>query len=932
MIEQLLQHPMSEQLGSVLLHSLWQGLVLWLVLLLALRLIPISRYSLRHAVATMVLFVWLAAPVLTLVSLRPLTTQLQNSAINGVTMQPDTVTGDFVPPDPTQHETEFLAIAAAPTDQEREPRPGGYSLLPLLALVWIAGASLLSIRYLGGLLSIGRLKRTARPANEHAVRFRRLAERMGVNRSVLLLKSARIDTPAAFGLIRPVVLLPLTAASGLTAMQLELILAHELAHIKRHDYLISIVQGLAEALLFYHPLTWTLSRVLLREREHACDELALQITGAQPIELARTLTQLESARLAAPALAATGNLKARVQRLLEVSANRPATGGASVLMLVAVIVGLIGFAALTPAQANEQFNATVVIDPAHSVASPGVTGHGVDEAELNLLIARRVAEKLSGAGVQVLLTREDSRALADTPEDDLAFRASVADGADLLVSLHAGAANSETVSGVRSYVTANAHTEVSRQLAEAVQLQLNRATGAAAAAVFDQPGNRLLELVEIPAIMLEYGYLSNRLESERLEVAAYQEQVAAGIAAGILNYLVQPDLFARSPAFVVAPQRPEVPEGGWPTFSSLAQLEQAAGAFKVPVRLPEGYYFSNAVITPETGSLYVTWTSRLRTDPEGAPEQVIGFSQTPRSRFTPLHISIDAPVLDVSVGELPAYFVPGGWRSTADGQEWANGGGSLTWIQDDLVMQVGMNGDASSDVVLDNLLLAAESTLFIDSEQDELPAPAAVTEPPSYHWVTLVGPATFGQPDLGITSLSEGGRLVLEERVPDYHRRLIITTSADGSLHYSYLEDGQEQPVDAGVEVWMRTLLTDEVLAALQAAVDRPGLQSARRDFGPPSIQLGMHFVRTLPSGWPFLHLAPSDSIGTTRHDAWTLDALVQARAHGLIGDGLLVYLLWEFRQYGHLELIDSEMLDYALAFVGEDEARRELMAVFADW
>lgn len=130
----------------------------------------------------------------------------------------------------------------------------------------------------------------------------------------------------------------------------------------------------------------------------------------------------------------------------------------------------------------------------------------------------------------------------------------------------------------------------------------------------------------------------------------------------------------------------------------------------------------------------------------------------------------------------------------------------------------------------------------------------------------------------------------------------------------------------------MRTLLTDEVLAALQAAVDRPGLQSARRDFGPPSVQLGMHFVRTLPSGWPFLHLAPSDSIGTTRHDAWTLDALVQARAHGLIGDGLLVYLLWEFRQYGHLELIDSEMLDYALAFVGEDEARRELMAVFADW
>lgn len=929
MLEQLLQHPLTEQLGTVLLHSIWQGLMLWLLLILALQLIPARRHSARHALASTVLLIWLVAPLLTLLSLNPAASTLPSPAARIATVQPNTLLTRSGEGATLELHAEAPAISAAATSQVQRPQPDDSNVLPLLALIWIGGASLLSIRYLGGLLSIRSLKRGARPVHQHTVLLRKLAERIGINRPVQLLRSGRTDTPAAFGLLRPVVLLPMSAASGLSTSQLELVLAHELAHIKRHDYLISIIQGLAEALLFYHPLTWTLSRVLLREREHACDVLALQATGAQPIELARTLTQLEGARLDGPALAATGNLKARVQQLLDVPGRKPTTGSAPVLIILTLIAGLLSFAALN-AQANEQPAATVVIDPAHSDTFPGATAHGLHEAELNLLIARKVAEQLEGAGVRVLLTRDGNEALAETLADDLAARVSAASGADLLVSLHAGAASNQVVRGIRSYVITDEYAEPSRQLAEAVQQQLSRATGAAAADLIDQPGNRLLNLVDIPAFMLEYGYLSNTQEAELLTSPAYQDQIAAGISAGILNYLAQPQLFTRSPELVVAPDWLDVPVGGWPTFSSLAQLQRAAGAFHTPTRLPDGYFLSNTVIVPETGALHLTWTSRLRTDPDDAPEQTMGFSQVRLAEFTPVNISLGAEIVEVNVDGRQAYFVPGGWRN-ADGQQaWTDEGGSLVWEQAEQVMQLGIN---SGNNVLDSLLEAAESLVLIDSTASELPVPAGAVDVPPYRWVTLIGPAAFDQSDWSLTSLAAGSRLVLEEQAPEYHRRLVVTSADDGSLQYDFQEESSEQPFGPAVEAWAQTLLTDVVAGALHEAVNQDGLQSSRRSFGRPHDQLGMHFVRSLPSGWPFLHLGPPEAINSgARASGWTLEQMVQARSHAVIGAGLYEYLLWEYRQYGSRDSVDIGLLNHALTLVSGEEARSELREAYADW
>jgi beta-lactamase regulating signal transducer with metallopeptidase domain len=106
-----------------------------------------------------------------------------------------------------------------------------------------------------------------------------LAERLAVRRAVQLTESALIQIPTVVGWLRPVILLPASALTGLNTEQLEAILAHELAHIKRYDYLVNMLQTIVETLGFYHPAVWWISHKIRAEREHCCDDLAVSISG-----------------------------------------------------------------------------------------------------------------------------------------------------------------------------------------------------------------------------------------------------------------------------------------------------------------------------------------------------------------------------------------------------------------------------------------------------------------------------------------------------------------------------------------------------------------------------------------------------------------------------------------------------------------------------
>jgi beta-lactamase regulating signal transducer with metallopeptidase domain len=207
------------------------------------------------------------------------------------------------------------------------PTRGGFAtelaahLLPWLTLVWLAGVMLMSARTLGGLILARRLKlRGARPVCEFwREKAARVARKLSVSGPVRVLESSLVCVPTAVGWLRPAVLLPASAFTGLTPRQLEAVLAHELAHIRRHDYLLNVLQTAVETLLFYHPAVWWVSRQIRAEREHACDDMAVLVTG-DALTYARALTRIERLRATGPRLAMAadgGSLRSRVLRLVE---------------------------------------------------------------------------------------------------------------------------------------------------------------------------------------------------------------------------------------------------------------------------------------------------------------------------------------------------------------------------------------------------------------------------------------------------------------------------------------------------------------------------------------------------------------------------------------------------------------------------------------
>jgi beta-lactamase regulating signal transducer with metallopeptidase domain len=194
------------------------------------------------------------------------------------------------------------------------------TLRPWALSAWFAGVLFLSIRFLGGLAAARRLtRRGTRPATpvwQEALAG--IAARLSIARPVRLLESAVVGVPTAIGAFRPVILFPATVFLGLPTRGLEALLAHELAHVRRHDYLVNLLQTVVETLLFYHPAVWWVSARVRTEREQCCDDLAIAATG-DPRTYARALMRLEEMRGAAPALAVAaggGNLWKRILRLL----------------------------------------------------------------------------------------------------------------------------------------------------------------------------------------------------------------------------------------------------------------------------------------------------------------------------------------------------------------------------------------------------------------------------------------------------------------------------------------------------------------------------------------------------------------------------------------------------------------------------------------
>ena len=322
-----------QALGLALLHSLWQcaaiGSIAWLALHALRNATPQARYAVACSALTACVL-WPAAQLAYALSAALATLPATAlPTLGSESAQTTTATG-------------LLPLGRISLDR----------MLPWAVALWAAGTCLMLARLLAGLSWVARLRRTAQAPHDPIWQRRldRLAQRTGlsgIRLAVLDDTGSPIGGPLAAGIWRPIVLVPAALLARMPVEMLDALLAHELAHIRRHDYLVNLFQRVAEALLFHHPVVWWLSHRIRVEREFVADALAAEVTR-EPRQLARALAELDRLIPTIPSLAQAaqgGHLMSRIQNLLR---PQPRASAGIVLLPVAGLalacIGVLAYA------------------------------------------------------------------------------------------------------------------------------------------------------------------------------------------------------------------------------------------------------------------------------------------------------------------------------------------------------------------------------------------------------------------------------------------------------------------------------------------------------------------------------------------------------------------------------------------------------------
>ena len=287
---EFLFEPWAEAFGWILLHSVWQGLLVFGVIVICLRFIPTQYAAVRYALGLIGLPVFLAGCTITWFIIYTPGDYL--ITMQGISTLESVVT---IPDGSTSTELRMGWVTDLKQSIQR--------MIPFAIQVWIIGAVFFSLRITAGWWYINRLSHEAVSVQGvWSEKIKLLAAEMGITRIIGLAESQAIHIPVVIGYLKPVILIPVGMLSGLTTEQVETILVHELTHIRRHDYLVNVVQSFIEAMFFFNPFVWMLSSVIRREREHCCDDAVLTHCG-NALVYAQALSQLEEARFMGTTLA-----------------------------------------------------------------------------------------------------------------------------------------------------------------------------------------------------------------------------------------------------------------------------------------------------------------------------------------------------------------------------------------------------------------------------------------------------------------------------------------------------------------------------------------------------------------------------------------------------------------------------------------------------
>ena len=292
--------------GWALLHFLWQGTAL--AALAAAAMAMCRRASTRYLLGVGALVLMLVAPLATF-----FVSQQQHSGVADTAKSSPLAAAQLIARDRDAASGSMKSSSLA-----RSPFAPSLDALPWLVEAWLLGVAFFSLRSAGGFLLLERERRKqSSVVSERVLEIcYALQDQLGLDRAIAYCECKWLQAPAVIGWFRPIVFLPATALTGLSEEQLQVVIAHELAHIVRFDPFVNVFQVCVETLLFYHPAVWWLNKRIRAEREHCCDDMAVALCG-NAVEYARALTLMEEWR-SAPVFAMAANRGPLTERIVRV--------------------------------------------------------------------------------------------------------------------------------------------------------------------------------------------------------------------------------------------------------------------------------------------------------------------------------------------------------------------------------------------------------------------------------------------------------------------------------------------------------------------------------------------------------------------------------------------------------------------------------------
>lgn len=350
--QNLLHSGAPEILVQSLLHSLWQSLLIALALFVFLKNIPTAKSSLRYKAGLIALLCTLLCWLGTLSILSRDTQPLQNNH----SIAPSVIPIPQEPTSPYDTEIQTASIRSANTvyPPTGSPQKENIPMHALLATSWSIGVGLMILRLCIALTGSRRHRTQALPIEDPILteRFNKLCQLFSLHRTIVFAVSHTLKHPGVIGAIKPIVLIPASMLTGFSVSEIEAVVAHELAHIRRQDYLFNLLQMVIESLFFFNPAVWWMSHRVRLERESCCDVMAMEVTG-QKYEYANLLlNEFGGSNVTAMAFSSNKKADAKERLLRIVQPHHKIDIRISMLRLI-MILGMTGAAIVTLAKTSD---------------------------------------------------------------------------------------------------------------------------------------------------------------------------------------------------------------------------------------------------------------------------------------------------------------------------------------------------------------------------------------------------------------------------------------------------------------------------------------------------------------------------------------------------------------------------------------------------